>query len=137
MSSNQAVCKDRIFPKIHVFAKGYGASENPRRAYILAYVIGVAFICIGKGLSFNMFINKGYWQIHLDNTMTDLWYVRFFRNRIQYMYNIIYKSWWDYTYRFWGLIELILNWHSTLICYCIFFIYKIISPEHLIVVTGN
>ncbi|XP_022331098.2 solute carrier family 12 member 2-like isoform X2 [Crassostrea virginica] len=43
----QAVCKDRIFPKIHVFAKGYGASENPRRAYILAYVIGVAFICIG------------------------------------------------------------------------------------------
>ncbi|XP_056022591.1 solute carrier family 12 member 3-like isoform X2 [Ostrea edulis] len=43
----QAVCKDRIFPKIHVFAKGYGASENPRRAYILAYFIGVAFICIG------------------------------------------------------------------------------------------
>uniref|UniRef100_A0A8W8HNT7 Solute carrier family 12 member 2 n=1 Tax=Magallana gigas TaxID=29159 RepID=A0A8W8HNT7_MAGGI len=43
----QAVCKDRIFPKIHVFAKGYGASENPRRAYFLAYAIGVAFICIG------------------------------------------------------------------------------------------
>ncbi|XP_062588171.1 solute carrier family 12 member 3-like [Saccostrea cucullata] len=43
----QAVCKDRIFPKIHIFAKGYGASENPRRAYFLAYFIGVAFICIG------------------------------------------------------------------------------------------
>ncbi|XP_069138674.1 solute carrier family 12 member 2-like isoform X2 [Argopecten irradians] len=43
----QAVCKDKIFPKIHIFAKGYGASDNPRRAYLLAYFIGVGFICIG------------------------------------------------------------------------------------------
>ncbi|KAK3594337.1 hypothetical protein CHS0354_026214 [Potamilus streckersoni] len=43
----QAVCKDKIFPKILFFAKGYGASDNPARAYILAYVLGVAFICIG------------------------------------------------------------------------------------------
>ncbi|KAK3097932.1 hypothetical protein FSP39_014651 [Pinctada imbricata] len=43
----QAVCKDRIFPKIHFFAKGYGPSENPRRAYVLAYCIGVGFIAIG------------------------------------------------------------------------------------------
>ncbi|OWF48421.1 solute carrier family 12 member 2-like isoform X2 [Mizuhopecten yessoensis] len=43
----QAVCKDKIFPKIHIFAKGYGPSDNPRRAYLLAYFIGVAFICIG------------------------------------------------------------------------------------------
>ena len=46
----QAVCKDKIFPKIHVFAKGYGASDNPRRAYVLAYFIGLAFICIGQFL---------------------------------------------------------------------------------------
>ncbi|KAJ8303922.1 hypothetical protein KUTeg_017505 [Tegillarca granosa] len=43
----QAVCKDKIFPKIHVFATGYGASDNPRRAYLLAYFIGIGFICIG------------------------------------------------------------------------------------------
>ncbi|KAL4227820.1 hypothetical protein ACF0H5_013257 [Mactra antiquata] len=43
----QAVCKDKIFPKVSFFAKGYGASENPRRAYVLAYAIGVGFILIG------------------------------------------------------------------------------------------
>lgn len=44
----QAVCKDKIFPKVDFFAKGYGPSENPRRAYILAFVIGLGFILIGK-----------------------------------------------------------------------------------------
>ena len=44
----QAVCKDKIFPKVEFFAKGYGPSENPRRAYVLAYVIGIGFILIGK-----------------------------------------------------------------------------------------
>lgn len=44
----QAVCKDKIFPLVGVFAKGYGPSENPRRAYVLAYVIGLGFILIGN-----------------------------------------------------------------------------------------
>lgn len=44
----QAVCKDKIFPKIIFFAQGYGASDNPRRAYILAYFIGLGFVLIGK-----------------------------------------------------------------------------------------
>ncbi|XP_052797099.1 solute carrier family 12 member 2-like isoform X2 [Mya arenaria] len=43
----QALCKDQIFPKVEFFAKGYGPSENPRRAYFLAYGIGLAFILIG------------------------------------------------------------------------------------------
>ncbi|KAK7482628.1 hypothetical protein BaRGS_00026127 [Batillaria attramentaria] len=43
----QAVCKDRIFPKIHVFATGYGPSDNPRRAYLLAFFIGLGFTLIG------------------------------------------------------------------------------------------
>ncbi|WAQ98772.1 S12A2-like protein [Mya arenaria] len=42
-----ALCKDQIFPKVEFFAKGYGPSENPRRAYFLAYGIGLAFILIG------------------------------------------------------------------------------------------
>ncbi|XP_064618818.1 solute carrier family 12 member 3-like [Lineus longissimus] len=44
----QAVCKDKIFPKIHVFAKGYGKNEEPRRAYALTFFIALVFIAIGE-----------------------------------------------------------------------------------------
>ncbi|XP_067936328.1 solute carrier family 12 member 2-like [Watersipora subatra] len=44
----QAVCKDRIFPYIHTFAKGYGPSEEPRLSYLLAFIIAIGFILIGK-----------------------------------------------------------------------------------------
>lgn len=43
----QAVCKDKIFPHIHIFAKGSGKSEEPRRAYALAFGLALACICIG------------------------------------------------------------------------------------------
>uniref|UniRef100_A0A914D3X6 Amino acid permease/ SLC12A domain-containing protein n=1 Tax=Acrobeloides nanus TaxID=290746 RepID=A0A914D3X6_9BILA len=43
----QAVCKDRLFPYINFFAKGYGKNEEPRRAYALAFVIAMAMILIG------------------------------------------------------------------------------------------
>ena len=43
----QAVCKDKLFPKIDYFGHGYGPGDEPRRAYLLAFVIGVAFILIG------------------------------------------------------------------------------------------
>ena len=45
---SQAVCKERIVLKVEFFAKGYGAGEDPRRACILAYFIGVCFILMGK-----------------------------------------------------------------------------------------
>lgn len=48
MFLTQAVCKDKIFPGIHFFAKGYGKAQEPRRAYALAYAIAVACICIGR-----------------------------------------------------------------------------------------
>lgn len=54
----QAVCKDKIFPKIHVFATGYGASDNPRRAYLLAYFIGIGFICIGEPFNTCITVNS-------------------------------------------------------------------------------
>ncbi|XP_077988491.1 solute carrier family 12 member 2-like [Glandiceps talaboti] len=44
----QAVCKDKIFPKIYYFAKGVGPNNEPRRAYILTFVIAIAFILIGE-----------------------------------------------------------------------------------------
>ncbi|XP_041373186.1 LOW QUALITY PROTEIN: solute carrier family 12 member 2-like [Gigantopelta aegis] len=43
----QAVCKDKIFPYVHIFAKGYGLGDNPRPAYVLAFVIGLGFVLIG------------------------------------------------------------------------------------------
>ncbi|ESO00676.1 hypothetical protein HELRODRAFT_157349 [Helobdella robusta] len=43
----QAVCKDKIFPFIGIFGKGYGKTNEPRRAYLLTFIIGAACICIG------------------------------------------------------------------------------------------
>uniref|UniRef100_A0AC34QDX9 Uncharacterized protein n=1 Tax=Panagrolaimus sp. JU765 TaxID=591449 RepID=A0AC34QDX9_9BILA len=43
----QAVCRDRLFPYINVFAKGSGKDEEPRRAYLLGFVISMIMILIG------------------------------------------------------------------------------------------
>eukprot|EP00117_Sycon_ciliatum_P037425 scpid38063/ scgid28000/ Solute carrier family 12 member 2; Basolateral Na-K-Cl symporter; Bumetanide-sensitive sodium-(potassium)-chloride cotransporter 1 len=44
----QAVCKDRLFPLIHVFAKGSGPSgTEPHRGYFLTFFIAICFILIG------------------------------------------------------------------------------------------
>ncbi|KAG1669087.1 Solute carrier family 12 member 2 [Nymphon striatum] len=44
----QALCKDEIFPYIKYFAKGYGKSDEPRRGYILSFVIALGFTVIGE-----------------------------------------------------------------------------------------
>ncbi|XP_039677435.1 solute carrier family 12 member 3-like [Perca fluviatilis] len=44
----QCLCKDKIYPYIGVFAKGYGKNDEPLRAYILCFIIAVAFILIGE-----------------------------------------------------------------------------------------
>lgn len=43
----QAVCKDQLFPYISFFGVGYGPGDEPRRGYILAFIIAAAFIAIG------------------------------------------------------------------------------------------
>jgi hypothetical protein len=48
----QALSKDKLFPFIHIFAKGYGPSEEPKRAYILCFAICSAMVCVGKGVFF-------------------------------------------------------------------------------------
>ncbi|KRZ19529.1 Solute carrier family 12 member 2 [Trichinella pseudospiralis] len=40
LHDNQAVCKDRLYPYIHVFGQGSGSMQEPRRATILVAVIG-------------------------------------------------------------------------------------------------
>ena len=43
----QAVCADNLFPYIRFFAVGYGPGNEPRRGYLLAFFVAVAFIAIG------------------------------------------------------------------------------------------
>lgn len=45
---SQAVCKDKIFPGIGFFGKGAPGSDEPRRAYLLAFVISLGFTLIGE-----------------------------------------------------------------------------------------
>ena len=35
----QALCEDKLFPYIHYFAKGYGKNNDPRRGYVLTFII--------------------------------------------------------------------------------------------------
>lgn len=41
------MCKDRLFPFITFFAKGFGPSDEPRPAYLLSFFIACGIICIG------------------------------------------------------------------------------------------
>ncbi len=43
----QAVCEDKIFPKIEFFAKGYGKDNEPWRGYLLTFLISTGFIGLG------------------------------------------------------------------------------------------
>ncbi|CAH1106034.1 unnamed protein product [Psylliodes chrysocephalus] len=44
----QALCKDKLYPGIVWFAKGYGNNNEPIRGYVLTFVIAVGFILIGE-----------------------------------------------------------------------------------------
>ncbi|XP_062404842.1 solute carrier family 12 member 1 [Sardina pilchardus] len=43
----QALCKDKIYKGLGIFAKGYGKNNEPIPGYALTFVIAVAFILIG------------------------------------------------------------------------------------------
>ncbi|XP_031440768.2 solute carrier family 12 member 3-like [Clupea harengus] len=42
----QCLCNDNIYPYIGFFGKGYGKNNEPLRAYLLTFVISIAFILI-------------------------------------------------------------------------------------------
>uniref|UniRef100_A0A8C6SHL3 Solute carrier family 12 member 3 n=1 Tax=Neogobius melanostomus TaxID=47308 RepID=A0A8C6SHL3_9GOBI len=44
----QCLCKDKIYPYIFFFAKDYGKNDEPLRAYVLCFIIAVAFILIAE-----------------------------------------------------------------------------------------
>ncbi|KAE9548555.1 hypothetical protein FO519_008237 [Halicephalobus sp. NKZ332] len=43
----QAVCKDRLFPYVTYFSKGSGKDEEPRRAYLLGFILSMIMVLIG------------------------------------------------------------------------------------------
>uniref|UniRef100_A0A2M4CSL5 Putative k+/cl-cotransporter kcc1 n=1 Tax=Anopheles darlingi TaxID=43151 RepID=A0A2M4CSL5_ANODA len=43
----QALCKDKLYPKISWFGKGFGKNNEPVRGYILTFIISVAVILVG------------------------------------------------------------------------------------------
>ncbi|ODM98387.1 Bumetanide-sensitive sodium-(potassium)-chloride cotransporter [Orchesella cincta] len=44
----QALCKDKLYPVIHFFAKGYGANNDPVRGYILVFIISLGCLLIAE-----------------------------------------------------------------------------------------
>lgn len=44
----QALAKDKLYPFIGFFSKGYGANNDPVRGYILVFCISLGCILIGK-----------------------------------------------------------------------------------------
>ncbi|KAI1890012.1 hypothetical protein AGOR_G00168820 [Albula goreensis] len=44
----QCLCKDKLYPFIGVFGKGYGKNDEPIRGYILTYFIAICFILIAE-----------------------------------------------------------------------------------------
>ncbi|KAM9330765.1 solute carrier family 12 member 3-like [Gastrophryne carolinensis] len=44
----QCLCKDKLYPVIGFFGKGYGKNNEPIRGYILAFIIAIAFILIAE-----------------------------------------------------------------------------------------
>lgn len=45
---SQALCKDKLYPGIVWFAKGYGKNNEPVRGYVLTFFIAICFILIGN-----------------------------------------------------------------------------------------
>lgn len=43
----QSLCKDKLFPYVEYFAEGYGKNNEPRRGYVLAFIIAIACCLIG------------------------------------------------------------------------------------------
>ncbi|CAJ0955255.1 unnamed protein product [Ranitomeya imitator] len=44
----QCLCKDKLYPIIGFFGKGYGKNNEPIRGYLLAFIIAIAFILIAE-----------------------------------------------------------------------------------------
>ncbi|XP_037531269.1 solute carrier family 12 member 3-like [Nematolebias whitei] len=117
----QCLCKDKIYPYIIFFAKDYGKNNEPIRAYILCYLIAVAFILIAElntiaALISNFFLCSycliNFSCFHASITNSPGW-------RPSFHY---YSKW---TALFGAVISVVLmflfSWWAALITFCIIF----------------
>lgn len=44
----QALAKDKLYPYIYFFAKGYGANQDPFRGYVIVFIVAEACVVIGE-----------------------------------------------------------------------------------------
>uniref|UniRef100_A0A8C2WT72 Solute carrier family 12 member 3 n=1 Tax=Cyclopterus lumpus TaxID=8103 RepID=A0A8C2WT72_CYCLU len=44
----QCLCRDKLYPLIGIFGKGYGKNDEPLRGYLLTYIIAACFILIAE-----------------------------------------------------------------------------------------
>lgn len=75
----QSLAADRVFPVLHVFAKGHGPTSNPRRAVLLS--LGIALLTLGLGglnaiaavvsmfflISYGMLNYATYWEARANS----------------------------------------------------------------------
>ncbi|XP_015256756.1 PREDICTED: solute carrier family 12 member 3-like [Cyprinodon variegatus] len=117
----QCLCNDKIYPYIIFFAKGYGKNNEPLRAYMLCYVIAIAFILIAElntiaALISNFFLCSycliNFSCFHASITNSPGW-------RPSFHY---YSKW---TALFGAVISVVLmflfTWWAALVTFCIIF----------------
>ncbi len=44
----QALARDKLYPLIGFFGKGFGANDDPFRGYVLVFFIALGFTMVGK-----------------------------------------------------------------------------------------
>uniref|UniRef100_A0A4W6EH79 Solute carrier family 12 member 10, tandem duplicate 1 n=1 Tax=Lates calcarifer TaxID=8187 RepID=A0A4W6EH79_LATCA len=117
----QCLCRDNLYPYIGFFAKGYGKNDEPLRAYLLCYIIAVAFILIAElntiaALISNFFLCSysliNFSCFHASITNSPGW-------RPSFHY---YSKW---TALFGAVISVVLmflfTWWAALVTFCIIF----------------
>jgi solute carrier family 12 sodium/potassium/chloride transporter 2 len=48
----QALCRDKLYPYIEWFGKGYGKNNEAYRAYVLTFIIAMSVLLIGKKIMY-------------------------------------------------------------------------------------
>jgi solute carrier family 12 sodium/potassium/chloride transporter 2 len=76
----QALCKDRLYPYITWFGKGYGKNNEPVRGYVLCFFISGGFILIGEfslllQVTFAFFTNNVCLMYCFIIILVTVWYV--------------------------------------------------------------
>lgn len=54
----QALCKDKLYPKIEWFARGYGKNNEPVRGYILTFFIAIGYVIGSASMSVTKKLGK-------------------------------------------------------------------------------